>query len=290
MPTSLENFLRRATTEHWAIPHFNACNLEQLRGIVGAAVTLRAPVMIGTSEGERAIFTPEAVVAMVRIFSEKFNVPLYLNADHTKSVVAAKIAIDAGYNSIHIDLSKLPLKENMKGTAEVVRYARKQKREISVEGELGALATDSSTVYKGKIKIDPTSFTSPELALEFVHKTGIDRLAPAVGNYHGMSATKKTLDFELIGELRAKLRKNVALVLHGGSGSGEAAFRKAIAAGIANIHISTELRVAYSRTLRETLKKNPDEVVPYKLTGPSTMAVQKKAAEFIKLFGAKEKA
>jgi fructose/tagatose bisphosphate aldolase len=126
--------------------------------------------------------------------------------------------------------------------------------------------------------------------LEFVHKTGIDRLAPAVGNYHGMSATKKNLDFELIKKLRAKLRKNVALVLHGGSGSGDAAFKKAIAAGIANVHISTELRVAYSKTLRETMKKYPDEVVPYKLTGASVVAVQNKAAEFIKLFGAKGKA
>ena len=284
MATSLNNYLRRATAEGWAIPHFNACNLEQLRGIVAAAAEMKAPVMIGTSEGERAIFTPEAAVAIVKIYSEKFKVPLFLNADHTHSVALAKAAIDAGYPSVHIDLSKLPFDENVAGVAEVVRYARKQKREISVEGELGALATDSSTVLKGKVKVDPASFTSPQLALEFAHKTGIDRLAPAVGNYHGMSATKKNLDFALIKELRAKLRKNVALVLHGGSGSGAAAFKKAIAAGIANVHISTELRVAYSATLRATIKKNPDEVVPYKLTGASVDAVKKMAAEFIKLF------
>jgi fructose-bisphosphate aldolase class II len=290
MSLSLNNYLRRATAEGWAVPHFNVCNLELLRGIVAAASEMRSPVMIGTSEGERAIFTPEAAVAMIRIYSEKFNVPLFLNADHTHSVAAAKAAIDAGYPSIHIDLSRQPFAANVAGTAEVVRYARKQKREISVEGELGALATDSSTVLKGKVKIDPASFTSPELALEFVHKTGIDRLAPAVGNYHGMSQTKKNLDIGLIKELRAKLRKNVALVLHGGSGSGEAAFRKAIAAGIANVHISTELRVAYTKALRDSIKKNPDEVVPYKLTGASTLAVQKKAIEFIKLFGAKNKA
>jgi len=246
--------------------------------------------MIGTSEGERAIFTPEGAAALVAAYEEKFHIPLFLNADHTKSVAAAKEAIDAGYPSIHIDLSKLPFDENIKGVAEVVRYARKQKRKISVEGELGALATDSSTVIKGKVKIDPTTFTSPEQALEFVHKTGIDRLAPAVGNYHGMSATKKKLDFEIIKELRAKLRKNVALVLHGGSGSGEAAFIEAIKCGIANVHISTELRVAFTKTLRETIKKNPDEVIPYKLTAPASLAVQKKAAEFINLFGAAGKA
>lgn len=290
MSSILSAYLKKATAEHWAIPHFNVCNLEQLRGVVDAAAQLKAPVMIGTSEGERGIFTPEGAAALVAAMEEKFCVPLFLNADHTKSVAAAKAAIDAGYPSIHIDLSKLPFEENMKGVAEVVRYAKKQKRKVSIEGELGALATDSSTVIKGKVLIDPNSFTSPTKALEFVHKTGINRLAPAVGNYHGMSDTKKNLDFKLIAELRDKLRKNIALVLHGGSGSGDAAFKAAIRAGIANIHISTELRVAYTKTLRETIKNNPDEVIPYKLTEPARLAVQKKAAEFIKLFGAAGKA
>jgi fructose-bisphosphate aldolase class II len=290
MPNDLDAYLKKATAGGWAIPHFNVCNLEQLRGVVNAAASLKAPVMIGTSEGERAFFTPEAAAALVAAYEEKFCVPLFLNADHTKSVDAAKTAIDAGYHSVHIDLSKLSFEENVKGTAEVVRYANKKGRRVSVEGELGALATDSSTVIKGKVTIDPKTFTLPEQALEYVHKTGVNRLAPAVGNYHGMSATKKNLDFARIAALRQKLRKNIALVLHGGSGSGDAAFKKAIAAGVANIHISTELRVAYTKTLRETMKKNPEEVIPYKLTAPSVLSVQKKAADFIRLFGAAGKA
>jgi fructose-bisphosphate aldolase, class II len=286
----LSKYLLRATAGHWAIPHFNASNLEMFRAIAEAAAAMNAPVMIGTSEGERAAFLPEAAAALARVYGKKFGVPIFLNADHTHSVAAAKAAVDAGYPSVHIDLSKVPFAENVRGCAEVVRYARAARHEISVEGELGALATDSSTVYKKKIKIDSASFTKPEEALEFVHKTGVNRLAPAVGNYHGISGTKKALDFKLIAELRAKLRKNVALVLHGGSGSGDAAFRKAIASGIANIHVSTELRLAFSKTLRETLKKNPDEVAPLKLVAPSAEAVKIKAIELIKLFGAKGKA
>ncbi len=290
MTASLNSYLKKATSEGWAIPHFNVSTLEQLRGTVDAAAQEKAPVMIGTSEGERAIFTPEAAAAIVAAYEDKFCIPLFLNADHTHSVSAAKTAIDAGYPSIHIDLSKLPFAENVRGTAEVVRYARKKGRNVSVEGELGTLATDSSTVIKGRVKIDPASFTSPEQALEFCHKTGVDRLAPAVGNYHGLSATKKELDFRLIKELRSKLRKNVALVLHGGSGSGDSAFKNAIKSGIANVHISTELRLAFSKTLRDTLRKNPNEVIPYKLTAPSAEAVKRKAAEFIRLFGAAGKA
>jgi len=288
---NLNTYLCKATLEHWAIPHFNVSNLEQLRAVVDAAAELKAPVMIGTSEHEREIFTPEAAAALVAAYEDKFAVPLFLNADHTHSVALAKAAIDAGYASIHIDLSKLPFGQNLKGTAETVRYARKRGRSVNVEGELGALPTDSSTVIKGKVKIDRSAFTSPEQALEFCHKTGIDRLAPAVGNYHGISvATKKELDFKLIAELRAKLRKNIALVLHGGSGSGDAAFKKAIASGIANIHISTELRIAFSAALRQTMKKLPNEVVPYKLTESAREAVKEKAKHFIRLFGAAGKA
>jgi fructose-bisphosphate aldolase, class II len=284
---NLNAYLRQATAGHWAIPHFNVSNLEQLRAVVDAAAELKAPIMIGTSEHEREIFSPEAAAALVAAYEDRFCVPLFLNADHTHTVAGAKAAIDAGYSSVHIDLSKLPFAKNMSGTAEVVRYARKKGRNASIEGELGTLPTDSSTVIKGKVKIDRAAFTSPEQALEFCHKTGIDRLAPAVGNYHGMSkATKKELDFGLIGELRAKLRKNIALVLHGGSGSGDVAFKKAIATGIANIHISTELRLAFSSALRETIKKLPDEVVPYKLTEPAREAVKERAKHFIKLFGA----
>jgi fructose-bisphosphate aldolase, class II len=287
---NLNAYLYKATLGHWAIPHFNVSNLEQLRAVVDAATELKAPVMIGTSEHERAIFTPEAAASLIVAYEDKFSVPLFLNADHTHSVSGAKTAVDAGYPSIHIDLSKLPFGKNVSGTAETVRYARKKARNVSVEGELGALPTDSSTVIKGRVKIDRTAFTSPEQALEFCHKTGIDRLAPAVGNYHGISQTKKELDFRLIAELRAKLRKNIALVLHGGSGSGDEAFKKAIAAGIANIHISTELRIAFSATLRQTMKKLPDEVVPYKLTEAAREAVKERAKHFIKLFGAAGKA
>jgi len=286
----LSKYLRHATLGHWAVPHFNAANLEMFRAFAEAAAAMNAPVMIGTSESERAALVPEAAVALARVYGKKYGVPVFLNADHTHTVAGAKAAIDAGYASVHIDLSKLPFAENIAGTAEVVRYARKFGREINIEGELGALATDSSTVYKKKIKIDRATFTKPEEALEFVHKTGVNRLAPAVGNYHGISGTKKMLDFKLIAELRAKLRGNVALVLHGGSGSGNDAFKKAIAAGIANIHISTELRVAFTKTLRETIKKNPDEVAPLKLLAPSAEAVKIKAIELIKLFGAKGKA
>ncbi len=276
----------KAQKEKWAVPHFNVSDLDQLRGIAEAAGKLRAPVMIGVSEGERAFIGLRQAVSLVRDFSQEFRVPFFLNADHTKSVAAAKAAIDAGFDSVHIDLSRESYAKNVAGTCAVVAYAKKKKRGTNVEGELGYLATESSKVYKGNVVVDPATFTKPDEAVRFVRITGIDRLAPAVGNRHGIAANPKKLDFALIKELRRRLPKKVALVLHGGSGSGAPAFKKAIAAGISNIHISTELRMADTNALKESLQKNPDEITPYKLVEPSQEAIRKKAEYFIKLFGA----
>src|SRR5512133_2991848 len=115
MANNLNSYLKKATAEGWAIPHFNVATLEQLRGIVDAAASLKAPIMIGTSETERQIFAPEAAAAIVAAYEDKFCIPLFLNADHTHSVALAKAAVDAGYASVHIDLSKRPFAENVRG-------------------------------------------------------------------------------------------------------------------------------------------------------------------------------
>lgn len=290
MAYTLSAILRKAQRKRWAVPHFNVSDLDQLRGVCEAAAKLRAPLMVGTSEGERAFIGLKQMVALIVAFRKEFHIPIFLNADHTKSVKAANVAIDAGYDSIHIDLSREPYEKNLAGTREVVRYARKKNRSVNVEGELGYLMTESSKVYKQKIVVDPKTLTKPDEAVRFIRATGVHRFAPAVGNLHGIAANRKKLNFALIRELRHRLPKHVALVLHGGSGSGATAFKKAIAAGITNIHISTELRLADVQALKKSIRQHPDEVAPYKLSEKSLKAVRAKAAYFIKLFGASGKA
>ncbi len=268
------------------MPHFNVSDLDQLRGVAEAAAKLQAPVMIGTSEGERKFIGLRSAVALIKAYRQEFGIPIFLNADHTKSVKAAKIAIEAGYDSVHIDLSREPYELNVMGTRALVRYARRQKKRINVEGELGYLVTESSQVYRKQIRVDPATLTDPEEAVRFVKATGIDRLAPAVGNLHGIAANRPRLDWERIKKLRRKLPPRVALVLHGGSGNSPAAFKKAIRLGVNNIHISTELRLADTRALRKYLRKYPKEIAPYKFSEPSKEAVRKKAEDFIKIFGA----
>lgn len=269
--------------------HFNASELDQMRVIVEACKESGSPAMIGTSEGERRHLGLSEAVALRDALAKEYGIPVFLNADHTKSVSAAKKAVDAGYDSVHIDLSKLPLEENIVGTREVVDYAKSKNPDISVEGEVGYLVTDSSKVYSQRIEIPPESLTKPEDAEYFVKETRVDRLAPAVGNLHGIAANEPKLNIELIKQIRLHIPDEVALVLHGGSGIPDEQFRKAIVAGINNIHISTELRLAFTNALRESLQEYLDEVAMYKLDTQAAEAMKKAVIEKIKLFGAENR-
>lgn len=277
----VKEILERARDEKWAVPHFNISNFEMLKALLEAALALRSPLLVGTSEGERDFIGLESAVSLVRSLREKHDLPIYLNADHSYSVETAKAAIDAGYDSVHIDLSKKSFEENVAGTREVVAYARAKNPAISIEGEIGYFVTDSSKVYKEAIDVPAESLAKPIEATDFFMQTGVHRLAPVVGGIHGVAKNEGHLDIERIGRIH-KAIPDAVLVLHGGSGDPPEELKAAIRAGIANIHISTDLRVAYVDALRREIAK--DEVAPYKIMGPVIDAVKKIAVQNIRLF------
>lgn len=287
---NLNQILMKATNEGWATGHFNVSNLEQFRAIMEACKEVGAPMaMVGLSEGERKAFGLKQVVACAKVFEQEYGIPVFLNPDHSKSVESAKEAFDAGFNSVHIDLSHLSYEENVKGTKEVVDYVKSKNPEVSVEGELGYLMTESSKIYEEAIDIPEESLTKPEQALEFVKATGVDRFSGAYGNLHGISLkTEKKLDIERIKAIRKILPENVTMVLHGGSGTSDDMFKSAIEAGIANIHINTEIRIAYVEALRKYLNDNPKETTPYKFLPAVIEAVKQKVEDRLKLFNNKK--
>src|SRR5262249_52721235 len=130
--------------------------------------------------------------------------------------------------------------------------------------------------------------TTPEEAKQFVEATGIDILAPAVGNMHGMSASmvhgeaRKHLDINRIADI--KKATGVPMTLHGGSGTDDEHFRKASAAGINIVHINTELRVAWRQSLESSLSQKPGEVVPYKILPPVIESVKEVTISRLQLF------
>ena len=282
---TLKEYLLEAGQKGVAVGHFNVSNLVQLKGVLSAVKKAAVPVMIGTSEGEADFIGFKTARAMVDAAREETGLPIFLNADHFHSFEKAKEAIDAGYDSVLIDLSREDYKKNLEETKKVVEYARSVNPAISVEGELGYLVTESSKLYKESFEIPQESLTKPEEALKFVHETGVNRFAPAVGNLHGIAANEPKLDFELIKKLRAVLPSNVAMVLHGGSGIPDDQMREAVKLGFNNIHISTEIRVTYVDALKKMLAAAPEETTPYKLYKPVIEAVSAKVSEKLELFG-----
>jgi len=285
---TLADILSQASRKHWATGHFNASSLEQMRVICQVCKELGSPAIIGTSEGEREHIGLAEAVALRIALQKDFAMPVFLNADHSKSVESAKAALDAGYDSVHIDLSAQPFEDNMKGTAEVVEYATQKGTGAGVEGELGYLRGESK-VQQEKIAVKPEDYTDPAKAAAFAAKTGVDRLAIAVGNIHGISLDEPALDIERIRAIREAVPASCALVLHAGSGIPDDQIRAAIAAGIANIHINTDIRVAFTRGLREHLEAHPEETTPYKLFPEAEEAMAKVIAGKLKLFGAVNK-
>lgn len=285
MKNSLKEILRRAHLEGWAVPHFNISDLAMLKGVVEAAKEMKSPLLVGTSEKESDFLGREETVALIAALRRRLGLDIFLNADHCRSVETAIAAVDAGYDAVHIDLSKLPLADNIVGTKKAVAYARAKNPDISVEGEVGYLVTDSSRIYTEAITVPPESLASVAEAKRFVEETGVDRLAPAVGTVHGIAANQPHISLERISELHQAL-KNTILVLHGGSGVDDEQIKQAIGVGIANIHISTEIRLAYASALREFVINNPEETTPYQILAPAVEAVRRKAVEKIKLLGA----
>lgn len=280
----LSELFAAARANGFAVGHFNIANLEMLRAIADAAKASGAlGVMIGTSEGECQHIGMRQAVALVTAFEEEYGIPLFLNADHAKSVESCKVAIDAGYHSIHFDGSALPFEENVRQTREVVEYARSQIRNTSIEGELGYLG-GGSTVTRERVTVTAEQMTDPDQARKYVERTGVDRLAVAIGNVHGLNLEEPQLDFERLKAIREAVPERCALVLHAGSGISDEDIRKAIALGIVNIHISTELRKAWREALEATLKDHPGEYAPYRILEPAIEAVRELVMKKLKLF------
>lgn len=284
--STLRNVLTQSEKDGVALGHFNVATFEMLKAVLGAAAETQVPVLVGASEGERDFLGTRDLAVLFKSLREELGVSAFLNADHTHSLAKAVEAARAGFDSVVIDFSALPFEENVARTRETVEAIKAINPAIIAEGEIGDIGSGSEiheTAHTGNL-------TAPEDAKSFVHLTRIDVLAPAVGNMHGMlesmvqGTEKKHLNIERISQI--KQATGIFLTLHGGSGTDDGDFRKAIAAGINIIHVSTELRVAWRQSLEESLAKEPNVVVPYKILQPVIDSVKQVVSSRLRLFNA----
>jgi len=283
---TLREILQKAETRRMAIGHFNVSDLVTLKAVFEAAQDLNVPVIVGVSEGERQFMGVRQVAAIVKSVRDEWDFPIFLNADHTHSLASAMEAAHAGFDWVVFDLSTLPFEENIRQTKTAVEALKAVRPEILVEGEIGDIGSGSE-IHDAAPDFQK-GLTTPEQAKQFVQETGVDTLAPAVGNMHGMlksmisGNSKKRLDVERIRAIKGAT--HIFMTLHGASGTDDDDFRAAIAAGMTVVHINTEVRLAWRGGFDRALAKQPEEIVPYKLLPEVVDSVKHVVAARLALF------
>ena len=280
---TLKEYIQIADEKKVAIGHFNISNIETLWAIFNAARSINVPVIIGVSEGERNFIGVKQAAELIISIREEFDYPIFINADHSYSFERVRDAVDAGFDMVIFDGAELPFDENVKEVFRCVEYVKKTRPNVLVEAELGFIGKSSQVLESIPSGITEETQTAPEDAKRFVEESGIDLLAPSVGNIHGIiKSGNPKLNIERIRDIRQAA--GVPLVLHGGSGISDEDFKNAINAGISIIHINTEIRVAYQKALKLSLQDNPDETTPYKIMKPVVNEMYKVVETKLRLF------
>jgi tagatose 1,6-diphosphate aldolase GatY/KbaY len=240
----MQQLLQRAVAEGYGVPSFCVWNAESIEVVLRVAAELKAPVILMNGPGEFGLLAPRDLGAVAHALAERFGVTAALHLDHGNSIAMVEDCLAAKYTSVMLDYSTRPWQENVDALRRVVALAHPQG--VTVEGELGVVGqADQVSVEGGK----QSTLTDPDLAADFVAKTGIDALAVSIGNAHGLYTKLPQLDFERLAKLQEATR--IPLVLHGGSGTPEADLRRAISLGIAKVNVATEAITALRQSLLE---------------------------------------
>ncbi|MBN2103513.1 ketose-bisphosphate aldolase [bacterium] len=235
---SMKKLLDHAYENRYAVGAFNVVSIEFLEAIIETAESLASPVILNIAEPHFPYINIRNFSPTIRFMARSCQVPVALNLDHGMTLQGVVKAIRYGFTGVMYDGSKLSLEENISKTKSVVELCRGEN--ISVEAELGAVGGDEEGGLESEA--DSRYFTDPVQAEMFIHKTGIDALAIAIGNTHGKYRGKPELDFNRLAAINK--RAGIPLVLHGGSGIPEADFKKAIRMGIAKINFYTGMSQA----------------------------------------------
>jgi fructose-bisphosphate aldolase class II len=286
---SLREVLAEAQRNKVAVGHFNVSDLAGLKAVFESARELNVPVIVGLSEGERAFMGVRLAAAATKALRDEYDYPIFLNADHTHSLASAEEAARAGFDSIVFDRSELPFDGNVSETKRAVESLKGINPTILIEGEIGEIGTGSEIHEEA---LQGLKLTTPDEAREFTVATGVDVLAPAVGNTHGLSRSmirgevQKRLDIDRIAEIGKAT--GLFMTLHGASGTNDEDLRRAIQAGITEIHINTEVRLAWRRGLEMAFASERNEVVPYKLLPAAVKTMKQVVSARLSLFSGKQ--
>ncbi len=289
MIVPISQIINKAKKQKYAVGAFNTSNLEITLAIVRAAVKMKSPVIIQTSESAISYSNTDTIFQIIKTLANTVgkSVPIAIHLDHGKDFKIIKDCIRVGYNSVHIDASVEPWAKNISLSRQIARAAHA--KNIWVQAELGAILGKEGLMKLKIGEIDMKDLmTKPEQAAEFVAKTEVDTLAVSVGTIHGHFKGVEKVDQARLQKIASQVK--VPLVLHGGSGLDPKTFKTAIKNGISVINIDTNLRLAFKQALQKSLQKDTDLIDPRKILSPSIEAMQAEVERIIKIFGSQNKA
>ena len=276
MLANMNDVLLPARKGRYGVGFFNAVNVEMARAILETAEELRAPVMIGTAEVLLPAMPLERVAEYLIPMARKASVPVCVHYDHGLTFDKCMEALKLGFTSVMYDCSTETYESNAAKVAEMVRICHATG--VTVEGELGHVGDNEGA---GKLENPSDYFTDPEVAADFVNRTGIDSLAVAVGNAHGDYKFPPKLDFERIEAIAG--RTGLPLVLHGGSGLSDSDFRTAVQKGVCKVNIFTDIDKAGKAGIEEGLAAGASSMtalIPYEIE-----AMKRVVRNKLELFG-----
>jgi len=283
---SMKEMLEIARDKQYAVGQFNMNNMEYTQAILQAAEEEKSPVIIGVSEGAaRYCGGFNVVVAMVKSLMDSYQttVPVAIHLDHGSSFEKCAEAIHAGFTSVMIDGSALPLEENIAITKKVVELAHLHG--VSVEAELGRIGGQEDDII---VEDAEKAYAIPAECDQLVRETNVDCFAPALGSVHGPYKGEPNLGFDRMEEI--KHLTGVPLVLHGGTGIPTADIKRAISLGSAKINVNTENQISEAKKIREVLKDNPEMYDPRKYMGPGREAIKETVIGKMREFGSSNQA
>ncbi len=245
----------------------NFYNFETLEGVLQAAVRCKSPIILQLTRSSIEYMGLPLAFQMARTARDYHGVKAWIHLDHGDSYELAAQCLDAGFDSVMIDASEKPFRENIKITKKVVALASKY--DACVEAELGYVAKLGQSTEK-------EGFTGPEEASSFVDETGTDALAVAIGTSHGFYKKEPKLDLERLSRIREVT--NAALVLHGGSGVPHKTLQDAISRGVKKVNLATEIKNIFMKTLKGKLE-NESEIDLRKVFPDAIDAVTSLVAE-----------
>jgi ketose-bisphosphate aldolase len=246
---NMKSFLQLLEEKNLIAPAFNTTNLEMTLSIIQGAEEVGLPVIVQIAPTNVKLSGYDYIANIVKSAAEKVDIPVTLHLDHGMTFEDIRQAVDAGFNSVMIDASKLPYEENIKLTREVVEYCHE--RGVSVEAELGELGGKEDDHES-----DESAQTDPKLAIDFVERTGIDLLAVSVGNIHGLDEQPK-INLELLREIADSVE--VPLVIHGGSGIPADVLGQLKNYNVRKINLASDLRKRFISSVGKRYEQNPNE-------------------------------